>query len=247
MTTIINNYKHHTITTDGVVTNLKTGVTKSVWVSKSGYRCVDIYENGKAHKHYIHRLLAETFIPNPENKRTVNHKNGNKLDNRLSNLEWNTDSENISHAYANGLNRATNKKVLDTDLHAIYGRYIDGESLTEIIKDYSFSLSTVSVQLSRYVDAYGKRDEFESEKAKQKLDRSRKAKHKTCSVIMLDVNTSKKLRIFESIQSAVAYLNKRSSGPISNNLRGLTKSAYGYRWVRVLPQRLSREGVNSSE
>ena len=55
--------------------------------------------------HKIHRLLGEYFIPNPENKPCINHKDGNKLNNSLNNLEWATISENTKHAYANKLDR----------------------------------------------------------------------------------------------------------------------------------------------
>ena len=65
----------------------------------TGYMYVGLGKNHKTHPKLVHRLVAETFIPNPENKREVNHKNGNRSDNRVENLEWCTRSENQIHSY----------------------------------------------------------------------------------------------------------------------------------------------------
>jgi hypothetical protein len=65
----------------------------------NNYLFVTLCKKGKARSFRIHRLLAEAFIPNPENKAFVNHKDGNRRNNTLSNLEWVTSSENNLHAY----------------------------------------------------------------------------------------------------------------------------------------------------
>ena len=64
----------------------------------NGYRGVALFSNCKAKPHLIHRLVAQSFIPNPHNKKTVNHKNGRRHDNHIDNLEWMTHSENMKHA-----------------------------------------------------------------------------------------------------------------------------------------------------
>ena len=64
----------------------------------NGYLIVGLSKNGKRKNFYLHRLVAETFIPNPENKPEVNHKKGNRYDNRAKKLEWVTSSENQNHA-----------------------------------------------------------------------------------------------------------------------------------------------------
>jgi len=100
--------KNFTITTvDGRTRSIKGRILK-LQVYTNGYKVVSINQAKKtiySHPACVHRIVATTFIPNPENKRTVNHIDGNKLNNHVSNLEWCTSSENNYHAFRTGLKK----------------------------------------------------------------------------------------------------------------------------------------------
>jgi hypothetical protein len=96
----------------GRVKSLKYGIKSRIKIlsgaiSSNGYFYVALYKNKKIVKISIHRLVAITFINNPEQKEQVNHIDGNKTNNFYNNLEWATRSENMKHAFKTGLNKSS--------------------------------------------------------------------------------------------------------------------------------------------
>lgn len=81
------------------IVNTKRNTIKTQQILNNGYYVVDLYKKGKRTTELVHRLVAETFINNPNNYRVVNHIDGNKLNNDVNNLEWCTPSYNAKHAY----------------------------------------------------------------------------------------------------------------------------------------------------
>lgn len=94
----------------------RRGTSKNVHImfqkyNKCGYKMVGLYKDGKVKNRTVHRIVAETFLDNPLNKEDVNHIDGNKENNNVSNLEWTTHKENMKHARKNNLIRITNKVI----------------------------------------------------------------------------------------------------------------------------------------
>lgn len=112
---------------------------------KTGYMYVDLCKDGKVKKFTVHRLVALNMIPNPENKLQVNHINGDKTDNRVVNLEWNTRSENQKHSITTGLRSAkgiknSQAKLTEQDVISIRQSSERGYILA---KKYNISQSTI--------------------------------------------------------------------------------------------------------
>ena len=112
----IDNY-NYAINRRGNIINLNTGKVRKPYSDQHGYLIVDLWKNNTRKKFKIHRLLAIAYIPNPENKPEINHKNGYKWDNDLRNLEWVTHKENMRHARKMGFMK--DKKLTEQQIKVI--------------------------------------------------------------------------------------------------------------------------------
>ena len=103
----------------GKIKNMKTGQLLDPGISGNGYRQVSLKmkDTNTFRKQYVHRLVAMYWLPNPDNKREVNHKNLDRTDNRAENLEWVTSSENQKHKYKNHDFKTSNRPVVQMDLN----------------------------------------------------------------------------------------------------------------------------------
>lgn len=120
---------HYEVSNTGKVKGLHSGKTLKPYVTNCGYSMIHLCYGNKTIKAFsIHRLVAEAFIPNPENKAQVNHIDGNKSNNNVTNLEWMTPKENTVHACKTGLRNCSgsnhhNAKLSEEDAKEIKRLY----------------------------------------------------------------------------------------------------------------------------
>lgn len=136
------------ISQSGIIRNAKTKAIKSQYVSSTGYYMISISKNNKSKPFRVHRLLANNFIDNQNDLKEVNHKDGNKLNNDLINLEWVSHFGNMQHAFSTGLANNTGVKngmaKLDMDkVNEIKILLKNGVSQYKIAEKYNVSRSAI--------------------------------------------------------------------------------------------------------
>ena len=120
-------------------------------LNKEGYAYVSLTKNNWSKSFRVHRLVAQAFIPNPDNKPEVNHLNGNKSDNWVTNLEWCTSKENHKHARELGLHatgeRVKSSKLTEDQVKEIKAICIPSDpefGVTALARRYKVNRSTIS-------------------------------------------------------------------------------------------------------
>lgn len=107
-------YPNYYIFETGAIISKRTGYPLCVDMSSGGYWRVTLCRDGVAKKFFIHRLIAQHFIEPIDGLNCVNHKDGDKLNNHVSNLEWISRSDNQKHAYKLGLQKPNRKYAIES-------------------------------------------------------------------------------------------------------------------------------------
>ena len=142
---VIEGYPNYLISDTGVVFNKRTNREQKPRLDKDGYYVLGLSCNGVKKIHRVHRLVAQAFIPNPDNLDTVNHINHNKTDNRVQNLEWmdNIDNARDGNKGITG-EKASAAKLTQEQAREIRRLYSTGMKQKEIAKIYNVTQMCIS-------------------------------------------------------------------------------------------------------
>ena len=174
-------------------------------LNKRGYLCVGLWKNGYIKNYSVHRLVAQAFIPNPNNLPQVNHKNEIKDDNRVENLEW-------CNNYYNSQYGTRNKRIAEK----MKGRHLSEETRKKISKAHKGKTTWI-------------KGKHLSEEHKRKISEANKNGKCSKPVLQIDIKTNEIIKEFPSTREIQRQLGFDENA-IRHCCKGITKTSCGFKW-----------------
>lgn len=136
------------------------------------YLQVSLWRDNLGISHYVHRLVAQSFVPNPENLPEVNHKDGNRLNCHFSNLEWVTSQSNKVHAVETGLRVYTNRLTREDFIDCLYA-VLEGESYASLCERVPYKVPFLSTKVRKLASELNMTAELDNALYLQRVERAR--------------------------------------------------------------------------
>lgn len=226
----IKGFEDYLIGEAGEVFSVRKGRLLKPCLNENGYLYISFWKHNRQQSRTVHRLVAEAYIPNPDNKPIVNHLDANRSNPHKDNLEWRTQSENVKHAYNLG-NMSAKRNFSTAELQWLFLEVLKGTSMTALAIRMAVGLSRLTVNLRAYAIKTNQVIEFELVLKEMKRMRNAEANvNKQTPIAQLDLSGTV-IATFPSLTAAARALGK-TSGSISNALNPAFKqsTAYGYQW-----------------
>ncbi len=163
---IANFERKYVINSNGQIWNIEKHDWQSTSTNPNGYVKVTLCLNGK-HQRLVHQLVALHFLPNPYGHKQVNHKDGNKANNAVSNLEWISASGNIQHSLETGLRSGF---MSSTEKRELVRRVLAGELIRDLANETGRREESLSGMLRRFACDEGLRVQWIAEMARRRKD-----------------------------------------------------------------------------
>ena len=221
----------YSVSDDGQVRNDKRN-TLLKQNDEQGYKTVGLHINKKSKKYRVHRLVAMTWIDNPDNKPYVNHIDGNRSNNIVTNLEWVTPSENTQHAVAIGLMVTNRKRAVKQ--YDQYGNFIaEYESIVQAAEATGTDAPKITVCCQdERITTNG--FQWRYSKDIQDVKAVNPNLQHAIQVAQIDPKTNEVIAIYPTLNAAARAVNGTQSA-ITHVIKGdkQTKTHKGYIWKRV--------------